>query len=756
MSGVKTSWNHKRKKIKFGESEKQQKEKIGLKKLNRKNKTNLPAQEQESKTTSNDFPEKIKPIGCSGIPPIKREAGQFVVALAGNPNVGKSTVFNALTGLNQHTGNWPGKTVTNAIGEYRYEGDKYVLVDVPGTYSLSAQSADEEAARDFVCFSDPDVCIIVVDATCLERNLNLVLQILEYTQHVVVCLNLMDEAQKKKIQVDAEKLSHLLGVQVVCTQARSGKGLDQLRQAVEAAAEKRFLSYFQPTQYDEQIENAVACIGKHLEKYPQTQKLGRRWTALRILEADEILQQRLCEYLNVDLSKDTALQTVAAHLRTEDLQDRVTETIFRRAEQIAHDCVRMDAQSDRKDRTADRILTSRATGIPVMLLLLCCIFWLTIVGANVPSEWLSDGLFWLGERLRDGLAALSSPGIVVQIVVDGIWRTLAWVVSVMLPPMAIFFPLFTLLEDVGYLPRVAFNLDRFFSRAGAHGKQALTMCMGFGCNACGVTGCRIIDSPRERKIAVLTNNFVPCNGRYPTLIAVITMFFSGVYAGVGGSVLSAVLLLGVIVLGVVMTLAVSKLLSVTILKGEPSSFSLELPPYRVPKVGSVIVRSVLDRTLFVLGRAAAVAAPAGLIIWLFANLDIGGASVLTHCTEFLDPFAQFFGMDGVILMAFILGFPANEIVFPIILMAYLSTGQIMEYDSLASLYTLLVENGWTICTALCVMLFSLFHFPCATTCWTIKKETGSTLWTVIAFILPTVVGLLVCACVNGVFALWGM
>jgi len=322
--------------------------------------------------------------------------------------------------------------------------------------------------------------------------------------------------------------------------------------------------------------------------------------------------------------------------------------------------------------------------------------------------------------------------------------------------MAIFFPLFTLLEDSGYLPRVAFNLDNFFRKACAHGKQALTMCMGFGCNAAGIVGCRIINSPRERLIATITNNFVPCNGRFPTLIAIITMFFAGTAGGAFQSVVSTLMLTGMIILGVIMTVLISKLLSKTILKGIPSSFNLELPPYRRPQIGRVIVRSILDRTLFVLGRAVVVAAPAGLIIWLLANIHVGDLSLLTHCAAFLDPFARLMGLDGYIFFAFILGFPANEIVVPIIIMSYMATGSLTDFESLAQLHTLFLSHGWTWLTAVCVMLFSLIHWPCGTTCLTIKKETQSLKWMLVSMAVPTVSGIVVCLIVANTVRLLGL
>lgn len=421
------------------------------------------------------------------------------------------------------------------------------------------------------------------------------------------------------------------------------------------------------------------------------------------------------------------------------LRDKIVSHIVCTAENICNKCVNIENDKyNHVDRKIDSILTSRLFGIPIMIGLLGMVFWLTISGANIPSQMLANFLFGIEDRLTAFFAWAGTPAWVHGILVLGIYRTLAWVVSVMLPPMAIFFPLFTLLEDLGYLPRVAFNLDSFFKRACAHGKQALTMCMGFGCNAAGIISCRIIDSPRERLIATITNNLVPCNGRFPTLIAIITMFFAGVVAGPFQSIASTLLLTGVIVLGVMVTLVISKILSKTILKGLPSSFTLELPPYRKPQIGRVIVRSIFDRTLFVLGRAVLIAAPTGLVIWVLANIYVGDLSVLSHLAGFLDPFAKLIGLDGYILMAFILGFPANEIVVPIIIMSYMASGSMLELDSLSDLRELLVSHGWTWLTAVCTMLFSLMHWPCGTTCWTIKKESQSWKWTLVSFLVPTI------------------
>ncbi|ERJ00320.1 MULTISPECIES: ferrous iron transport protein B [Eubacteriales] len=700
-----------------------------------------------------------------GLQIARRAPGDRVIALAGNPNVGKSTVFNELTGLNQHTGNWPGKTVATAQGTHTYKETDYILVDLPGTYSLLAHSAEEEVARDFICFGGADGVAVVCDATCLERNLNLVLQTIEITPNVVVCVNLMDEAKKKQIDIDLEQLSRNLGVPVVGAAARSGKGLRELMEALSSVTHEGRPTPPDPIRYTAPIEAAIASLQPLLEGR-LAGKLSSRWVALKLLDQDDSLTASLRTHLGFDPLADPAVaaaldgaraRLAAEGITPEGLRDRVAAAIVLAAEGACADSVTLRrAESRDRDRKIDAVLTNKWTGIPIMLTLLAAVFWLTITGANYPSQWLSDALFWVQDRLTDLFVYLHAPDWLHGALVLGVYRVLAWVVSVMLPPMAIFFPLFTLLEDFGYLPRVAFNLDHQFKKACACGKQALTMCMGFGCNAAGIVGCRIIDSPRERLIAIITNNFVPCNGRFPTLISIITMFFVGAAGGALSTGLSAVVLLGVIVLGVVMTFWISRLLSHTILKGVPSSFTLELPPYRRPQIGKVLVRSVLDRTLFVLGRAVAVAAPAGLLIWLMANIQVGDASVLLHCAHFLDPFAHLLGMDGVILMAFILGFPANEIVVPIIIMAYMATGSLTDMSNLFALKDLLVQNGWTWLTAVCTMLFCLMHWPCSTTCLTIGKETKSLKWTAISFAVPTLVGMLVCFTVATAARLLGL
>lgn len=686
-------------------------------------------------------------LGAAGgdVALVKGSPDQRTAALAGNPNVGKSTVFNALTKMRQHTGNWPGKTVSTAQGRCRRQGRDYVLVDLPGCYSLLSHSAEEEAARDFLCFGGADCAVVVCDASCLERNLNLALQVLELKPNALLCVNLLDEARRKGVAVDLPQLSRLLGVPVVGTAAREGQGLEELLDQVERLCAHPLPQRERPlVEYGPRLEELIQRLLPRAEQLAQG-KVPARWLALRILDGGGSLDQALAQGLGQNPAEDPEIQDILRQAGSlAEVRDQIAACTVSRAEELAGAVTRTGGGYSQRDRKLDRLLTSPLTGFPIMLLLFLLIFWLTIAGANVPSQLLSQGLFWLGDRLREGFLTLGPPQWLTGLLWDGMYKTLAWVVAVMLPPMAIFFPLFTLLEDLGYLPRVAFNMDRCFQCCGACGKQSLTCCMAFGCNAAGVVGCRIIDSPRERLIAMLTNNFIPCNGRLPMLISLISLFFLGAAGGLGASVLSALLLVGVIGLGLLMTFAVSKFLSATLLKGTPSSFTLELPPFRRPQTGKVIVRSIFDRTLFVLGRAAAVAAPAGLVIWLMANVQVAGASLLAHCAGFLDPFARLFGLDGVILLAFILGLPANEIVIPLIIMAYLAQGSLVELSDPLALRALLVENGWTWVTALCTIVFSVMHWPCSTTCLTIRKETGSWRWTAVAVLAPTVAGMLLC------------
>ncbi len=451
-----------------------------------------------------------------------------IIALAGNPNVGKSTVFNQLTGMRQHTGNWPGKTVANARGFCTYDSREYEIVDIPGCYSLMAHSAEEEIARDFICFGDMDAVVVVCDATCLERNLNLVLQILEVTGNVVVCVNLMDEAKKKNIQIDLKQLEEQLKVPVIGTTARSKKGLDQIFDGVETVLKSRGRERKNPAiLYPDYMEEGIETLHPAVEGYCKRQHLTvhARWLSIRLLDKSGGICDALETCLHCQIQEDDEIQENIRDIYAKWDSQGITEQIFqedlsaagvKRAEELCEHAVVFQKKSYAgKDRRLDGLFTSRMTGFPIMFLMLLGIFWITINGANYPSMLLNQVLSRVEEYLVQGCVRIGIPGFLYEPLVFGVYRVLAWVVSVMLPPMAIFFPLFTLLEDFGYLPRVAYNLDKCFHRCHACGKQALTMCMGFGCNAVGVTGCRIIDSKRERLIAMLTNNFVPCNGRFP-------------------------------------------------------------------------------------------------------------------------------------------------------------------------------------------------------------------------------------------------
>ena len=678
----------------------------------------------------------------------------FTIAFAGNPNVGKSTIFNSLTGMHQHTGNWPGKTVSNASGTCNYMNKQFLLIDLPGTYSLISNSGEEEIARDYICFEKPNVTVVVVDSTCLERNLNLVFQTMEITKNIIVCVNLLDEAKKKNIDIDLKSLENYLGVPVVGTTAKDEKTLKKLLNCIYKVCINKKECNPNIIKYEPIIEDSILSINSEIQKINHSNfKYINRWICIKLLDGDSKIIRSIENALNINLHTeniDNKLNEIKKglsknNINSETIKDCIVSSIMKKSEEVTNlVCTFKNKDYNLKNKKIDKILTSKKYGIPIMLFFLGLIFWITIVGANYPSQMLSTFFNYIQDKLLFLFKFLHVPKFITELLINGMYKTVAWVVAVMLPPMAIFFPVFTLLEDLGYLPRIAFNLDNYFKKACTSGKQALTMCMGFGCNAAGVVGCKIIDSPREKLIAMLTNAFVPCNGRFPLLITIATIFIGSYFSGAASSIVSTFCVLVIVLLGIFLTLIISKILSKTVLKGIPSSFILELPPYRKPQIGNIIIRSLLDRTLFVLGRAISVAAPVGIIIWLFANITIGDLSILSYIANFLDPFAKFMGIDGYILTAFILGIPANEIVLPIILMSYLATGSLVDIENTFEIGEILKQNGWTLLTGINVMIFTLLHFPCGTTLISIKKESGSIKWSLLAFALPTICGIIIC------------
>lgn len=682
---------------------------------------------------------------------------EYSVALAGNPNTGKSTLFNLFTGLKQHTGNWPGKTVTRAEGSFRFDGLKFNMLDLPGTYSLLTRSKDEEIARNYLIFDTPDLVLVMADSTAIERNLHLALQILQITSKVILVCNLSDEARRKGIHVRTSILESHLGIPVVDISASRKQGIDRLKKHMVRVVTDPNPPQSITVDYPEVLKSEMDSLCGELKNlFPSLP--GIEWIILRLMEGDPSVIKTL-ESLVGNTGKSSQQKTedlkslkqlvLKAQLTRDkmgfSIHDELSVQIHRKASAIAGKAV---THKDRDKKTAeekiDRIVTSRIWGIPIMLLLLFVIFYITIAGANYPSALIARGLFMIEDAWAGLFDKWQVPWWITGFLVHGVYKGLAWVVSVMLPPMAIFFPLFTFLEDLGYLPRVAFNLDRIFRWSGAHGKQALTMGMGFGCNAAGIISTRIIDSPKERMIAIVTNNFVPCNGRWPLLILVATIFVGSLVSPALATVVSVSAVVGVTLVGIGITFLVNKILSTTLLKKEPSSFILELPPYRKPQLLRILYRSLIDRTIFVLGRAVMMAAPAGGLIWIFGNIDIQGQSLMYRAASSLDGFANLLGLDGMILLAYIIAIPANEIVIPTILMGYLATGQMVEMDDAAQLGSLLKNNGWTMVTAVCIMLFSVLHYPCSTTTLTIWKETGSPRWTLLSNLIPLGIAIIVC------------
>lgn len=674
----------------------------------------------------------------------------FKILLAGNPNVGKSTVFNALTGLKQHTGNWSGKTVELASGNFRFQDSMIQILDLPGTYSLISNSPEEEIAGEALCFQSYDLVLVVVDATCLTRNLNLLLQIADITPHMALCVNLLDEARRRNTTIDLPRLESLLQIPVIGISAHKRKDIRRLKNflGTHIHATNPHLSSMSSIQYPEPFQQALTMIE---EVIPETHHGNKRYFALRLLDDETYLTSMKSAALStssIEKIQDALNESknyLARHgITAIDIRDTIVSSFHQRSLKITESCVHTIEDSHPKPGLADKLITSRWLGFPLMLLLGAVLFWITIVGANIPSNYLMSLFQWIEPYLYQFLCSLSIPLPLCSLIMDGIYQTATWVTAVMLPPMMIFFPFFTLLEDIGFLPRLAFNLDRCFKKSGSCGKQALTMCMGLGCNAVGVTGCRIISDKRQRLVAMITNCFIPCNGRFSLLINLSTLFIGTVYCQKMQSAVAVIFIFFLLLCSISFTLLITALLTKWCSKEFEPSFSMELPPYRKPRISQILIRSLLDRTFKILWRSLRISMPAGALLWIFSNISVNNYNLLSILATFLDPFGKLLGMDGMILMAFLLALPANEIFLPVLLMGYLSYETMYEPTNLLAIKTLLLSHGWSTLTAVNVMLFSVLHFPCATTLFTIKKESHSILWTFLGFIIPTTVAIGAC------------
>lgn len=644
------------------------------------------------------------------------------ILLCGNPNVGKSSIYNILTKSHEHTGNWTGKTVE--VTSKQIKNTKYKLIDLPGIYSLSSLSDEEIITRNTLYFTCYEKIIYVCDACNLEKNLNLLLQISEINKNIILCLNMVDELNNKQIEIDIEYLKEILGIEIVQCSAREKDGIKELFNSLEKHSVFRY-----KFNYNYTIEKHISFIIDHVEE-----PYKNRFVAVKILEKDIDFIETI-EKLNNDTILNDDIKKYIMSINSEEIADSIAVSINDRSKDI---CSLVQIKNNEKTMSKlDKIFSNKIYTIPLMLVMIFAIFLITIVLANYPSELLSKLFIYFENILFKLSNILCIPKIIYEPLIFGVFRVVSFIVSVMFPPLVIFFFLFTYAEESGILPRIAFNLDKVCSKANCHGKQSLTICSGFGCNACAIVGSRIIDSKRDKLLAILTNSFIPCNGRFPMIIAIISMFF----VTSNNKILVALYLTLFVLFAISISLLTSFVLSKTILKGYPGFFVLELPDYKKVKLSKIIKTSFVYKSLSILKKAVLISLPAGLIIYVLTKININNISLLVYISTFLNPFAKLLGLDGTILTSFILGIPANEIVMPLMIMGYVNESSVSLISNYFTIKNILIDNNWTIVTAMSTILFSIMHFPCATTLSTIKSEVGFK-WMIYSFMIPLLTGIM--------------